>query len=94
MKIHDFEQFSWAQVQDFSKNHQLFERSRCIFAIFGGFSVFECVLARCRCIFGISWMQIRDFFNFSQIFVDLAGSDYIFCGLLSRSRCVVGIFYI
>ena len=48
VKIRDFEQFSWAQVQDFSKNNQFFERSRCIFAIFDGCSVIERVLARCR----------------------------------------------
>ena len=33
-EIYDFEQFSWAPVQDFSKNTLLLERYLCIFSIF------------------------------------------------------------
>ena len=65
VEIHDFEQFSWTQVQDFSKNEQFFERSRCVFAIFHVCSILERILARSRCIFRISLMKYRGFFNFS-----------------------------
>ena len=38
-EIYDFEQFSWAPVQDFSKNTLLLERYLCIFSIFHIFCV-------------------------------------------------------
>ena len=38
-EISDFEQFSWAPVQDFSKNMLLLERYPCIFSIFRVFHV-------------------------------------------------------
>ena len=43
-EIYDFEQFSWAPVQDFSKNTLLLERYLCIFSIFQCFSCFDQVL--------------------------------------------------
>ena len=92
MKIRDFEQFSWTQVQDFSQSEQFFERSRCVFVIFLGFSVLERVLASSRCVFGILLIQFHEFFNFSSMFDDLDGSDSFFGAVLTRSRCVVAIF--
>ena len=43
-EIYDFEQFSWAPVQDFSKNTMLLERYLYIFSIFPCFSRFDNVL--------------------------------------------------
>ena len=39
-EIYDFEQFSWAPVQDFSKNTLLLERYLRIFSIFPRFFMF------------------------------------------------------
>ena len=55
-EIYDFEQFSWAPVQDFSKNTSLLERYLCIFSIFLCFSRFDQVLEHCLWCFGISLM--------------------------------------
>ena len=55
-EIYDFEQFSWAPVQDFSKNTLLLERYLCIFSIFQCFSRFDQVLGHCLWCFGISLM--------------------------------------
>ena len=55
-EIYDFEQFSWAPVQDFSKNTLLLERYLCIFSIFQCFSRFDQVLEHCLWCFGISLM--------------------------------------
>ena len=55
-EIYDFEQFSWAPVQDFSKNTLLLERYLCIFSIFQCFSRFDHVLEHCLWCFGISLM--------------------------------------
>ena len=43
-EISDFEQFSWAPVQDFSKNTLFLEYYLCIFLIFQCFSRFDQVL--------------------------------------------------
>ena len=43
-EIYDFEQFSWAPVQYFSKNTLLLERYLCIFSIFPCFSRFGTLL--------------------------------------------------
>ena len=58
-EIYDFEQFSWAPVQDFSKNTLLLERYLCIFSIFSCFSRFEHVSGHCLWYFGISLMSFR-----------------------------------
>ena len=58
-EIYDFEQFSWAPVQDFSKNTLLLERYLCIFSIFPYFSSFDHVLGHCLWYFGISLMSFR-----------------------------------
>ena len=53
-EIYDFEQFSWAPVQDFSKNTLLLDRYLYIFSIFSCFSRFNQVLEHCLWCFGIS----------------------------------------
>ena len=55
-EIYDFEQFSWAPVQDFSKNTLLLKRYLCIFSIFQCFSRFDHVLECYLWCFGISLM--------------------------------------
>ena len=55
-EIYDFEQFSWAPVQDFSKNMLLLERYPCIFSIFSCFSCFDQVLKHYLGCFVISSM--------------------------------------
>ena len=55
-EIYDFEQFSWAPLQDFSKNTLLLERYSYIFSIFPCFSCFDQVLERYLWCFGISLM--------------------------------------
>ena len=50
-EIYDFEQFSWAPEQDFSKNTLFLERYLCIFSIFQCFSRFDQVLEHYLCIF-------------------------------------------
>ena len=57
-EIYDFEQFSWAPVQDFSKNALLLDRYSCIFLIFQCFSRFDNVLERSLWCFGISLMLL------------------------------------
>ena len=69
-EIYDFEQFSWAPVQDFSKNTLLLERYLCIFSIFQCFSRFDQVLEHCLWCFGISLMLFWWFFNFWTSFAD------------------------
>ena len=56
-EIYDFEQFSWAPVQDFSKNARVLERCLSVFAIFACFSGFDNVLEHCLGYFGISLMN-------------------------------------
>ena len=53
-EIDDFEHFSWAPVQDFSKNAWFLERCLSVFAIFACFSGFDHVLEHCLWCFGIS----------------------------------------
>ena len=53
-EIYDFEQFSWAPVQDFSKNTWFLERCFSVVAIFKCFSGFDHVLEHCLWCFGIS----------------------------------------
>ena len=55
-EIHDFEHFSSAPVQDFSKNMLLLERYPCIFSIFSCFSCFDQVLEHYLGCFVISSM--------------------------------------
>ena len=55
-EIYDFEQFSWAPVQDFSTNTLPLERYLFIFSIFQCFSSFDQVLERYLWCFGISLM--------------------------------------
>ena len=66
--------------------------SRCVFAIFHGFSILERILARSRCIFRISLMKYRGFFKFSAIFADFDGCGSFFDAVLTRSRYAIGIF--
>ena len=68
--ICDFEQFSWAPVQDFSKNTLFLEHYLCIFSIFPCFSRFDQVLEHCLWCFGISLMLFWWFFNFWTSFAD------------------------
>ena len=56
-EIHDFDQFSYAPVHDFSKNTLLLERYSCIFSIFSCFARFDNVLGHCLWYFGISLMS-------------------------------------
>ena len=55
-EIYDFEQFSWAPVQDFSKNMLLLERYSGIFSNFQCFSGFDQVLEHYLWCFVISAM--------------------------------------
>ena len=69
-EIYDFEQFSWAPVQDFSKNTLLLERYWCIFSIFPCFLCFNQVLAHYLWYIRISLMFFWWFFNFWTSFAD------------------------
>ena len=70
-EIYDFEQFSWAPVQDFSKSTLLLERYLCIFSIFQYFSGFDQLLEHYLWCFEISSMFFWWFFNFWTSFADL-----------------------
>ena len=93
-KIQDFERFSWAPVQDFSKNSWFLERCLSVFAIFACFSGFDHVLEHCLWCFGISPMIFKRFFKFWTIFDDFGGSDPDFDMVLSCSPSVFGMFSI
>ena len=76
VEIYDFEQFSWAPVQDFSKNTLLLYRYLCIFSIISCFSCFNQVLEHCLWCFGISLLFFVWFFNFWTNFADFG---WIWC---------------
>ena len=63
-KINDFEQFSWAPVQDFSQNALFLEHCLSIFAFFLCFSVLYSVLEHCLSVFRILLMIFLRFLNF------------------------------
>ena len=69
-EIYDFEQFSWAPVQDFSKNTLLLDRYLRIFSIFPCFLCFNQVLAHYLWYIRISLMFFWWFFNFWMSFAD------------------------
>ena len=92
MQIHDFDNFSWALVQDFSKINTVLERCRSVFAIFVCFLGFDSILERCRRCFGILPMLLLRFFNFSSVFINFDRHDPDFDAVWTRYSSVFGTF--
>ena len=92
-EIHDFDQFSYAPVHDFSKNIMPLDRYLYIFSIFSCCSRFDHVLGHCSWYVGISWMFFRCFFfGFVRVSMILERSDTGYSKVFMRSPNVYGIF--
>ena len=94
MKINDFDQFCWTQVQDFAKIVDFLERSLSWYAIFSCFLHLDQVLKRCLPRFGIVVMILQRFFNFRKIFDDFDRDDTLLVTFLNPFLSCFGILSI
>ena len=92
MKINDFDEFSWTQVQDFAKIVEFLERSLSRNANFSCFLTFDHVLERSLPRYGIMMMILQRFFNFRTIFDDFDQDDTILVTLFEPFLIVLWHF--